>query len=42
MRWGFSSRRDYHVLRSTSFSLWPGELGFGGVRELRVALFMHP
>jgi len=28
------------VLRSSSFGLWLGELGLGGVRELSVVLFM--
>ena len=26
--------QDYHALRSSSFALWLGELGLGGLREL--------
>ena len=34
MRWGFTLRRDYYVLRSSSFSLWLGGVGYRGVRKL--------
>ena len=33
MRWGVFSRRDYHVLRSSFYSLWMGELGLAGSYE---------